>query len=565
MKAEESTISQILTDQIVYSIPPYQRPYSWERENVRQLLEDLWDAYESQEQEYFIGSIITIEKAKNKHYDVVDGQQRLTTLNLILARLRDHIEDDAAKAELGKRVRPRNPLSGATESPRLLLRKTDQDFFRRYVLDAQPLPPRTVLEQCAAPQRRIAENITEIDGFFAHKDQQTLKLFANALLSQVYVVRVTTENWQSAYRLFNVLNARGMPLNNSDLIKNALFDKLGSQAARSAELEDRWLELEDLIGIESLDKFLGHYRVLRVPARPDFSLHEEFEKKVIGTHNDPFVVLDALIDAARHYARIGDTAGFSDVLTQQALRALQRVQYDDWIPALLAYLLKPVAGLDEREFVELLEKITMQNWVRRLGGTARQTVYFRLIVAINNAKPAQEVREIFGASANQPEFLDLLSGEIYGKPFDLAVLLRLEEAAVDNSVTKTFNHRISIEHVLPQRAKDPYWTQHFDENQHAHWRHRLGNLTLLAGNRNHKAQGFDFDRKKSVYQNRQQNSSFDLLREICAVPDWTVDSLKARQSRLIELAKKIWLIETEGQHGHAQTAPLGHRRIPQDR
>ena len=95
MKAEERTISNILTEQICYEIPPYQRAYSWEKENVQQLLDDVWEAYEERDSEYFIGSLITIEKERDRRYDVVDGQQRLTTLNLILARLRDRIADDS--------------------------------------------------------------------------------------------------------------------------------------------------------------------------------------------------------------------------------------------------------------------------------------------------------------------------------------------------------------------------------------------------------------------------------------------------------------------------------------
>src|SRR5690348_5347018 len=91
MKAEERTISNILTEQFSYEIPPYQRPYCWEQENVQQLLEDLWEAYTAKDNEYFIGSLITIERERDRRYEVVDGQQRLTTLNLIFARLRDRI------------------------------------------------------------------------------------------------------------------------------------------------------------------------------------------------------------------------------------------------------------------------------------------------------------------------------------------------------------------------------------------------------------------------------------------------------------------------------------------
>ena len=112
MKAEERTISQILTEQICYEIPPYQRPYSWEKENVQQLLDDLFEAYEAEDKEYFIGSLITIEREKDRLYDVVDGQQRLTTLNLILARLRDHIDNTKVKEDLHQRLLPTDPYRG---------------------------------------------------------------------------------------------------------------------------------------------------------------------------------------------------------------------------------------------------------------------------------------------------------------------------------------------------------------------------------------------------------------------------------------------------------------------
>lgn len=204
MEAGERTISRILTEQIRYEIPPYQRPYSWEKGNVEQLLEDVWDAYEANDAEYFIGSLITIEREKDALYEVVDGQQRLTTLNLIFARLRDAV-DEPAKSSLGKRVLPRNELTGEEETPRLTLRQRDQGFFRRHVLGGDPIPANTLRAIRAdqdAPKLRITENLGVIDAFIADRDQSTLKLFANYLLTKVYVVFVTTASWQSAYRLF---------------------------------------------------------------------------------------------------------------------------------------------------------------------------------------------------------------------------------------------------------------------------------------------------------------------------------------------------------------------------
>lgn len=541
MKAEESTVGHILTDQICYEIPPYQRPYSWKAENVQQLLEDIWEAYDNTDEEYFIGSLITIETERGTRFDVVDGQQRLTTLNLILARLRDHVEDAAAKAVLGKRVLPRNELTGETETPRLLLRRKDRAFFRNHVLDSEPLPPRSERSKLDAPQKRIAENLEAIDSFFGDKDQQTLKLFANFLLMKVYVVFVKTESLKSAYRLFNVLNARGMSLSNADLIKNTLFSKLGTVQSQSDELEDRWLELEDIVGIELLDSFLSHHRTSLMAAKARGSLHEEYRSVIDELTDGPFPFLDQVIRSAKNFIRIWD-CDFQDAASVRALNALWRVSYDEWIPPLLSYLNQPVHGLTEAQFLSLLERITMQNWVRRLGRTARLTVYFKLISAIRAGKAADEVNGVFIAHANNDEFIDLLGGEVYGKPFDSAVLLRLEEASQDDSVTKTYSGRLTIEHVMPQALKDAYWKERFNTENHGIWLHRLGNLAMLCGSKNYKAQYFDFDRKKKIYLDRDKKVSFDLTKEICNLAEWSETALKARQERLITLAKATWSI-----------------------
>ena len=540
MQADERTITKILTDQISYEIPPYQRPYSWEKENVQQLLEDIWEAFEAKEGEYFIGSLITIDRETNKRYEVVDGQQRLTTLNLILARLRDHITDAAVKADLDRRILPRNVYTGEAETPRLSLRKKDQPFFRRYVLEAQPIDAkdRIGLEQ---PQAHLLENCEAVDTFCKSKSEQVLRLFANYVLANVYVVFVTTTSWHSAYRLFNVLNARGIPLSNADLIKNTLFGRLGSQANRSEELEERWLQLEGEVGIENLDAFFGHHRTSVTAVKAQKTLHEEIEPLIQSTTAGPFAFLDEVVVSAKNYVRIleGD---FNDASEKRPLWSLRRVAYDEWIPPLLAYLNHPVAALPESEFIGLLEKITMQNWVRRLGRTARLTVYFQVIKAINDGKNADEIREIFRKSAKNQEFLQLLGGELYGKPFDSAVLLRLEEASQDESVTKTYSGSLTIEHVLPQALKDEYWKARFNMAEQSIWLHRLGNLALLCGAKNYKAQYYDFDRKKAIYTEKNKKVSFDLTKEICDQPEWNIETIKVRHARLMKLADQTWSI-----------------------
>jgi len=544
MKAEERTISQILTEQICYEIPPYQRPYSWEKDNVRQLLDDILEAYEAQDTEYFIGSLITIEREKDRLYDVVDGQQRLTTLNIILARLHDHISNDHVKRDLQQRLLPINPFEEESLPPRLSLRKKDRTFFRKHLLEAQPIPE-DKLTNLDAPQRHLIENAAVVDEFCQSMDSSKLIKLTGFILKSVYVVFVTTFSFQSAYRLFNVLNARGMPLSNADLIKNSLFSQLNGKIGESEKLEETWLELENIISIERLDTFFGHYRTAITAIKARGTLHEEMEVLIKNNNNDgPFALLETFIKSAEQYVRIAES-DFSNPASLRPLRALGRVKYDDWIPPLLAFLSHKVDGLSESEFVGLLEKITMQNWVRRLGRTARLTIYYQLIRAIRDQKNADEIRAVFHNSAQNTDFLQLLGSDIYGQPFTSAVLLRLEEASNDESVTKTFAGEITIEHVLPQALKDPYWTERFEPEQHQQWLHKLGNLALLSGRKNYKAQHFSFDKKKAIYLDKMNNKkvSFDLTKEICNQDAWTADAIEKRHKDLLHLAQNTWFIE----------------------
>lgn len=358
MEAAERTISQIPAEFIRYKILAYQCLCFWEKNTVEQLLDDVWEAFVANDKEYFIGSLITIEREKGRLYDVVDGHQRLTTLNLIFSRLRGGV-DEPAKSELGRRVLPRNALTGEQETPRLTLRQRNQNSFRRHVRAGEAVSEavrKEVAKEQDAPKQRIIENLEAIDSFIAQHDQKTLNLFAKYLLSRIYVEFVTTASWQSAYRLFNVLNARGMALLNADLIKNMLFARLGGNAARRSDLDEAWLEREELIGIERLDQFMAHHRSSVVATKARKALHEEFEP-LYETAATPFTFFEEVHTSARNYLRVLRNE-FEAPSARRAVRSLKRVAFEEWIPPQLAFLNSPVADLPEGEFVDLLERIT---------------------------------------------------------------------------------------------------------------------------------------------------------------------------------------------------------------
>ena len=230
------------------------------------------------------------------------------------------------------------------------------------------------------------------------------------------------------------------------------------------------------------------------------------------------------------------------------MRSLERVDHTEWIPALLAFFNRPTNGLTRDEFVDLLERITVQNWVRRLGKSARLTVYFNLIAAINNGKAARaDLLEIFQRHANNDEFSQFLYNDFYGQPYAKAVLLRLESSRQDGLVTKEYRlNGITVEHVLPQKFADAYWTSRFTTDSHTQWVHKLGNLTLLSGRMNASAQCGPFDKKKDIFQKRATKTSFDLTKEICQIPEWTPEQIKQRQAALVSRCQSLWLIASTG-------------------
>lgn len=540
MKAEEKDLSSIFADNHIYEIPKYQRPYSWNEDNVSELISDVADAFESNLTEYFIGSIITIEKGK-KIYDIVDGQQRLTTLTLIFAALRNQIANETAKAEIQKKILPINALTDEPEQPRLKVRQKEHLFFYEHILLGKPLDKDHILGEI---EQKFIVNLTTIENYFKEKDETYLKKYANYLLQNVYVVFVNTDSFESAYRLFNVLNARGLSLSNGDLLKNQLFGIANSELEQS-KVEQYWNQLEDIIKIKNLDSFLGHYRTALKSTKSKKDLYQEYVDYLKENSISAEDFCKNLVTSSKNYNKL-KTNNFDDNKTKKLVQSLFNVSYDEWIPAVLAYMNNPIDDMSFYEYIELIEKITYQNWVRRLGRAKRNTVYYNVISKINEGTNKEEISGLIYGHTNNTEFFNLLRSNVYGMSYAKAILLRIDSARQDDSVIKTYSGAISIEHILPQTATDIYWSSRFNEIEIIENVHKLGNLVLLSGRKNSQAQNYSFDRKKDIYIRKNETTSFDLTKEVCDTVEWNLDVIQKRQIELIEFAEKLWEIKTYG-------------------
>jgi uncharacterized protein with ParB-like and HNH nuclease domain len=552
MEAKESKIIDILTENKKYIVPSYQRPYSWDKSNTEQLIEDIYNSFCQENEEYFIGTLICIHKGEYT-YEIVDGQQRLTTLSLIFAKMKDLIsQNKRAKENLQKRVLPIDDFSDKPQEPRLKVRSKEYDLYYNYILQGNSdfLP-----ESPTFTQRLFIDNFKTIEEYLLSKaDEETIFCnLAKYILEHVYVVFVQTDNFTSSFRLFNVLNTRGMPLAASDLIKNSLFESAENSGENYKKVEEYWEKIEDTIGVENLDKFLMINKLSQKKDRDRAvkNLVDEYTELLREIYLDQAINFTVdLLKSAGNYQRIRDLE-FDDMALFKIFSSLSRLS-DEWLPPVLAFINRmdkdPHMNKKHfKDFVQIFEKCYMHGWFKKQVRSKREIVCYSALVAINTGKSFQDILNVIKDHADNEGFLSSLNDDIYEPSpnrinFIKAVLLRIDQEMQDDSVYKTYHGRITIEHILPQRNLNDYWRARFTNEEHGEWLHKLGNLTLISGTKNSEAQNSSFDKKKEIYGKNNKKVSFDITKDVCDYLEWNLFSLKKRHQVLVNMTKRIWMI-----------------------
>ncbi len=172
--------------------------------------------------------------------------------------LKKIIVNQGVKDDLQKRILPIDVYSDETDEPRLVVRKKERDLYKFYILqDKKEYKP----ENPSDTEQLFIENAKIIRDYLSKKDQDDLKKMAKYILHNVFIVFVQTDNFLSSFRLFDVLNNRGLPLSNADLLKNTLFESASSMKQDPSQIEAAWLQIEDMVGVSKLDKFLTLHKL----------------------------------------------------------------------------------------------------------------------------------------------------------------------------------------------------------------------------------------------------------------------------------------------------------------
>lgn len=543
--AHQDFVQRILSDEYRFKVPDYQRPYSWTTDQAGELLDDLVAAYKDDEESYFLGSIVLIKSETAPEADVIDGQQRLTTLTLLLCLLRDRAASPGMRAGIQKRIAADgDELAGYQPHPRLTLRDRDNWVLRDYFQHPTENHTPETLQQVHSltdPQKNLRDNAAYLAQCLDEWDGDDIVEFAKFLAGRCCLVVVTTRDERSAYRIFSVLNDRGMDLSPTDIMKARILGRIAEEQRPS--YADTWEELEEDLGRDAFRDLFAHLRMWSVKTKLRGMVHEEFLRAWKPEEHPESFIDKELTRAAEAYAWIlGDWSqkpGLEHV--RDRLANLRRLDNRDWVPPALAFILRDSG--EPAAFFDQLERLAYSMFIRRANVNERIGRYARVLAEIDAGERADREGGALDLSREEKAATrEQLNGPIYTiQRIRRPVLLRLDSALAD--VGGTYEQStITVEHVLPQGPEDgSQWLEDFpDPEERDYWVNRLANLVLLSGSKNSQASNYDFQRKKNEYFMRGKVAVFALTSQVLQHGQWTPQVLEERQRYLLDRLSKVW-------------------------
>jgi hypothetical protein len=567
-------VVQLFDSPYLFSIPPYQRPYSWTTKEAGQLFEDVVLASGCSEHarmsDYFLGTILVLDPELNsaepssvplrpRVYEVVDGQQRLLTLAILAAALRD-VEDTLA----GPTMSPRDPMladrldamirvehndhSIATRPARIQLRGHEQAFFEAHVVARHPrlpLPEPEDAEGTEELQTVCSYFASELQGM-SHEERRKLALY---LIEDCHVVVIVTRDIDGAHRLFSVLNERGKPLQRKDILKAEVLRSVPSEFA--IEALGRWDRASAQLG-GGFESFFSHIRFIHDRNGPAIIASVRALVQRLGTQ--PFLT-EVFTPLADSFAQLRTYGGDLNVLRNvelatsiTALNRLGQVGQADWVPAaILAMSHKATSPQVATALVLEIERLAYMLRIVGQGAGKRQRRFGAVVDAIRANPKTALAAGVFELSREEEKLVAYHLRDLHKRcaPLSKLVLMRTEDELAGTPLTVD-PAELSVEHVLPSRpsATSDWRRQIPDTELRSACQQSLGNLVLLSHRKNDRARNKDFAAKLEIYREPEAGelilvSNADLL----SATAWNAETIKARESRTMAVLAKIWRID----------------------
>ncbi len=525
------TIQEIFGDtNSYYQIPDYQRPYSWGTKQVEELWDDVYSAMETGEQTYFLGATILTETGEG-HYEVIDGQQRLTTLMILFCVLRDlKLANDKVVCNAIK------SLVDDKYRLRLITQSHNQGQFENEILAGVKFPEKHLTDKEREANLFVNTVLIFKERLEALKDPALVNRFVTYLMNKVVIISIVSSNQSFAIRLFQVLNARGLSLGNADLIKSFLYSRCDK--AKLPQFNQDWIKIDSIAKdikdeVEDVETLLSYYGAYFLVANPKENLFSELTSHRDFKTADPTKISYELVAFAESVKKVVNY----ESRTLYPMWYLPHRIY--WCTILATALYKKYPGFEDLALA--LRRFYYGYWIAGYTVTKVKQFSFNLIGWVKEGKPLSfiktQIDEKMDEDGVSKYAREALGNNIYGERWAKALLLLLEYYKVDDSKPVFYNYwdkKLHVEHVLPLGwASNPAWVKEWEEPVATPWLNKLGNLTLLSGKKNITASNDSFEKKVVVYKKSHGGlTAYEITKEIAELPQWTEKEVIARHQAL---------------------------------
>lgn len=547
------TFRRLFGNGMRYFIPKYQRDYSWDIEQWSDLWYDIKQLINEQESHYM--GYLVLQTSDDKNYSVIDGQQRLTTICLIILAGIKHLKTigntELEKDENEKRAEALHSsfigsidVLSLTSVNKLTLNRNNNSFYSKYLSTLQELPGRNLNSS-----EKLMKKAFESFYRWTKEEYSTaidLINFITSITDQLFFTVITVSDELNAFKVFETLNARGVQLSSSDLLKNYIFSIADSESLHKNQLdalEDDWSEIADILKKQQVSEYLRYYWNSTHKTVRKNQLYKTIRDEV-KTSQQAFSLIRDMKQKAHIYTALQDPGDELWIGKDEIKKNLELLQLFN-VSQPLSLLLSAYGVLDEKNFSSLLSKIVVvsfrYNIICGKNPNEQEIVYNRIAIQISSQKYFDSLvlkdssiyisDEEFEQSFSYKEFSYSTRNNRIAK----YILARLEKF---ESATSFDLDGYTLEHILPDNPDEESWP--WEDRKIQLYRYRLGNMTLLETGKNSHIGNASFSDKQGVYKTSSVPSTRTL--GLLDTDEWTEKSIDDRQRKMAKEAKGIWKI-----------------------
>jgi|SRR6185437_15603968 len=552
------SIEAILSRKVTYKLPTFQREYSWTKNEWSQLWDDAISSVANRTGHFF--GFMTFKEESYDKYSIIEGQQRLSTITILICAIRDFLEEN--NNQIGNNldnefVKTADTYSiGKSKSYRIQLEETNNTFFKKYIqTNGRPLdkidgiahekrvsPSNKLIGDC---YRYFYERVREYEkqNFDGIPGRPIVGLIQSVGLKFV-VVSTEVKDELVAYNIFQTLNNRGLELSLTDLIKVYLFRTAGNK------LEDakiRWNNIKQNLNNANPNSFFRHFWL----SNNSLVRETELLQIIQGTITDNYkaiTLLDHLQDESEIYEALLNPSNdyWKDKDILELLTDLQLLSKQTPLPVLLSAA-KKIYPNNKNQFKKIIIYLTNHIFryltVAERENKALEKLLSDISIQIRN-ETITNSDEVLNALIKERVDDDTFKYLVVDKDFKKASVARYILMSIEKMLERDmekFSSEMTLEHILP-RNPDTDWKKYCIENsfEAEDWIYKIGNMTLLLGKPNRKAQNKFFNHKSSTYK---KSSKLNLNRNLLDLTSWNQMDIKERTWQIADWANLTWHYE----------------------